>query len=90
VLYCLKVCLAATERIRSESGSPRRILGRLCADLEFGEVTDVSGPAVARTLGELLTGINAAGEALTKAYFSSRALPVAAVVAQEAQQQQCG
>ena len=90
VLYCLKVCLAATERIRGESGSPRRILGRLCADLEFGEVTDVSGPAVASTLGELMNGINAAGESLTKAYFSSRTLPVAAVAAQEAQQQQCG
>jgi uncharacterized alpha-E superfamily protein len=90
VLHCLSICRDSTQRIESESGAPQRILGRLCADLEFGEVTDVSGPAVARTLGELLAGINAAGEALAKAYFSSRPLPASAVVAQEAQQQQCG
>jgi hypothetical protein len=66
------------------------VLGRLCADLEYGEIDDVSGPTVATTLGELLGGIHRAGDAVAKAFFSSRALPVAALATQEAQQQQCG
>jgi hypothetical protein len=45
---------------------------------------------VAATLGELLAGIHRAGDALTKAFFSSRALPASAVAIQEGQQQQCG
>jgi hypothetical protein len=78
------------ERIAGEQGPAQRVLGRLCAELEYGEVQDVSGDAVAATLSELLVGINRAGDALTKAFFSSRALPPAAVAIQEAQQQQCG
>jgi hypothetical protein len=30
------------------------------------------------------------GDALTKSFFSSRALPASAIAVQEAQQQQCG
>ena len=43
-----------------------------------------------QTMRGVLAGIHAAGEAVTKAYFSSRALPSAALAMQEAQQQQCG
>jgi uncharacterized alpha-E superfamily protein len=88
-LHCLRTSLASVNRISSEPGTPQRLLGRLCAELEFGEVTDVSGEAVARTLHGLLGGIHAVGEAITKVYFSSRALHVGAAI-QEAQQQQCG
>jgi uncharacterized alpha-E superfamily protein len=90
VLYCLRTCATAVERIGGRTGTPQRVLGRLCADLEFGEVDDVSGPAVASTLGELLAGIHRAGDAVGKAFFSTRAVPVAALASQEAQQQQCG
>jgi uncharacterized alpha-E superfamily protein len=89
VLHCLQTSLASVNRISGEPGTPQRLLGRLCAEVEFGEVTDVSGGAVARTLSGLLAGIHAVGEAITKVYFSSRALPTG-VAAQEAQQQQCG
>jgi hypothetical protein len=43
-------------------------------------------------LSELLAGIGEVGEALTAAFFSSQALPVGSLYAQEAQQQQqqCG
>ena len=41
-------------------------------------------------MGALLTGINSVGEAVTRAYFSNRALAVVALAAQEVQQQQCG
>jgi uncharacterized alpha-E superfamily protein len=90
VLYCLRTCLMAVERISAEQGAPHRVLGRLCADIEYGDVDDVSADAVAETLGGLLVGIHRAGDALTKAFFSSRALPASAIAIQEAQQQQCG
>ncbi len=50
----------------------------------------MSGPAVAATLGELLGGINRAGDTVAKAFFATRAVPAAALASQEAQQQQCG
>jgi uncharacterized alpha-E superfamily protein len=90
VLYCLRTCASSVDRIASEHGAPHRVLGRLCADIQYGEIDDVSGGGVAETLGGLLAGINRAGDALTKAFFSSRALPASAVAIQEAQQQQCG
>ncbi len=89
VRACLETCRASVERISGEAGAQHRILGRLCADLQYGEVSDVSGPAIEQTLGALLAGIHATGDALTKAYFSSRAVP-AGTVTQEGQQQQCG
>ena len=90
VRSCLSSSLDAVSRISSDQGAPHRILGRLVADLEYGEVGDGSGRAMTQTLRELLVGIHAAGEAVTKAYFSSRALPAGALAMQEAQQQQCG
>jgi uncharacterized alpha-E superfamily protein len=90
VLYCLRTSAASVDRIAGPTGTPQRVLGRLCADLEYGEVGDVSGPAVTATLDELLGGIHRAGDAIAKAYFSTRALPVGALAIQEAQQQQCG
>ena len=89
-LYCLRTSQAGVERIGGHVGAPQRVLGRLCADLEYGDVDDVSGASVSAALGELLVGIHRAGDAVAKAFFSTRALPVAAVAAQEAQQQQCG
>jgi uncharacterized alpha-E superfamily protein len=90
VLYCLRTCSASVDRIAGEHGAAQRVLGRLCADLEYGEVGDISGAAIAGTLGDLLVGINRAGDALTKAFFSNRALPASSIAIQEAQQQQCG
>jgi uncharacterized alpha-E superfamily protein len=89
-LYCLRTCATAVDRIAGTAGTPQRVFGRLCADLEYGEVDDVSGAAVAGTLLELLGGINRAGDAVAKAFFSTRAVPAAALASQEAQQQQCG
>jgi uncharacterized alpha-E superfamily protein len=90
VVYCLRTSATAVDRIAGQSGAPQRVLGRLCADLEYGDVDDVSGAAVAGTLGELLVGIHRAGDAVAKAFFSTRAVPAAALASQEAQQQQCG
>ncbi len=90
VRYSLSSSLDAVSRISSDQGAPHRILGRLVASLEYGEAGDISGPELAENLRVLLVGIHAAGEAITKAYFSSRALPASALAIQEAQQQQCG
>ena len=90
VRYCLAAGLDAVTRISSDQALAHRILGRMVADLAYGEVDDVSGDVVTQTLGRVLTGIHSAGDAITKAYFSSRALPASAIGMQEAQQQQCG
>ena len=89
VLHCLRNCLHAVEAIGSDNRVPTRVLGRLCAEIEFGEA-DPSGPAVRAAMGTILSGINSVGEAVTRTYFSNRALSVAALAAQEVQQQQCG
>ena len=90
VRHCVVNCLDAVERIGSDNRAPRRLLGRLAAELEFDEPIDVSGAEVGAAMTRLLGGINSVGEAITKAYFASRAVPIAAITAQEVQQQQCG
>ena len=89
-LYCLRASSTAVDRITSGPGAPQRVLGRLCADLEYGEVGDATGATVAGTLSELLLGIHRAGDAIAKAFFATRSVPAAALATQEAQQQQCG
>jgi uncharacterized alpha-E superfamily protein len=88
--YCLSICHGAVERIAGDSGVPRRLLGRLCADLQYGEPVDTSGPAVAVALASLLAGAHAVGDAITKGFFASRSVAAAVMSEQEAQQQQCG
>ena len=90
VRHCVVNCLDAVERIGSDNRAPRRLLGRLAADLEFEEPIDVGGEVVGAAMARLLARINSVGEAVTKSYFASRAVPVAAITAQEVQQQQCG
>ncbi len=90
VLYCLATCRDAVTRLSPEPTAPQRVLGRLCADLEYADVGDVSGSTIDARLGDLLAGIHATGDSITKTYFSSRALPAASLAIQEAQQQQCG
>jgi hypothetical protein len=42
VRYCLASSLDAVSRISSDQGAPHRIIGRLVASLEYGEVGDIS------------------------------------------------
>jgi uncharacterized alpha-E superfamily protein len=89
VLSCLRACQEAVQRISGTEGMQVRLLGRLCADLEYGELRDPSGPAVREAMDVLLSGIYEVGDAITRAYFSSQAI-VVGFGQQEAQQQQCG
>jgi uncharacterized alpha-E superfamily protein len=90
VRYCLSSSLDAVSRISVDQGVPHRILGRLVSELAYGEPEDMSGEAVGQSCRRLLAGIYSAADAITKAHFSSRALPAGALAIQEAQQQQCG
>jgi uncharacterized alpha-E superfamily protein len=90
VRSCLSSSLDAVSRISVDQGVPHRILGRLVSELAYGEPEDMSGEAVGQSCRRLLAGIHSAADAITKAYFSSRALPAGALAIQEAQQQQCG
>ena len=89
VLHCLRNCQHAVEAVGSDNRVLVRVLGRLCAEVEFGD-TDASGTAVRAAMGSLLSGINSVGDAVARTYFSNRALSVAALASQEVQQQQCG
>lgn len=87
---CLRECLGAVGRISGLQGAHYRTFGRLCAELEYGDMGDASGPTIRAILDRLLAGIYDAGGAVSSEYFSNRALMFGGVAAQEAQQQQCG
>jgi uncharacterized alpha-E superfamily protein len=89
VLHCLRNCRHAVAAIGSDNRVLTRVLGRLCAEIEFGDA-DASGEAVRGAMGDLLSGINAVSDAVARTYFANRALSVAALATQEGQQQQCG
>jgi uncharacterized alpha-E superfamily protein len=89
VLSCLRACVDSVARISGSDGPQVRMLGRLCSQLEYGELTNPSGPAVTGEMHALLAGIYELGEAIRRAYFSSQAL-IATLGEQEGQQQQCG
>ncbi len=90
VRYSLGCGLDAVSRISSDQGAPHRVLGRLVSGLEYAEVSDASSSAVTQMASELLMGVHAAGESVTKAYFSNRGRSPDEIAVQEAQQQQCG
>lgn len=89
VLSCLSACVESVARISGSDGPQVRMLGRLCSQLEYGDLADPSGPAVIAEMHALLSGIYEIGDAIRHAYFSSQAL-LATLGAQEGQQQQCG
>lgn len=90
VLYCLRTSLDSVERISIGDSPPRRMVGRLCADVEYADVRDVGAETVRSSVARVLAGIHEAGEAIATEFFSSQALLVPALAVQEGQQQQCG
>ena len=58
------VRLHAVDRIASDQGAPQRVLGRLCAEVEYGERGRRLGRRCRTTLRELLAGIHRAGDAV--------------------------
>ena len=84
-----RTCATVRRRIasvRDAAPHPRAAV----AELEYGEVDDVSGEAVAATLARAADGHQPGGRRGHEGVLLDRALPAAALAMQEAQQQQCG
>jgi uncharacterized alpha-E superfamily protein len=90
VLHCLRQAAGAVARIAPEGGAPHRILGRLCAQLEYADAFQLQGPAAAGTLAQLVVDMIEAGDTISREYFSGQAILHGLLSPQEAQQQQCG
>ena len=87
VLFCLDACLASLAAISGDSDRPERAFGRLGADLSFLDVSELAGPRVEPLLDGILRGIDASGNELADAYFTTRVF-VPGPYTQAQQQQQ--
>ena len=98
--YCLNRCLqavtlitAAAEQQRPQqyynagANLPQRSLGRLASELEYLDVQEVLGDRLHEYLRQLLLRLNAAGEDITRTYFSTQVI-LPELHPQQAQQQQ--
>lgn len=100
VRFCLNSCLNAVNTIAGQAGAPagpkpgaganlaQRLLGKLCADLEFMDIRDVLGPDMHEFLAELIEKVHAANDAVTRSFFNTQVIVPAPRSAQQAQQQQ--
>ena len=99
VLFCLGEALRSLDRIsdgawrRPEARADRpdgarRVLGRLCADLEFLEADDLVGAEMDDLLGDLLGRLNEAGDEIARTYFSTQVIIDGGHPRQHQQQQQ--
>jgi uncharacterized alpha-E superfamily protein len=86
VLFCLDSCLDVVHSVSGPSNGPERTIGRLCAELAFHDVFDVSSDSFRETLSRVQRNIVESGQEVADAYFSTRVLAPAAFA--QAQQQQ--
>ncbi len=76
VLFCVNRCLQALESLGDPGAAlrpdhPRRLLGRLSADLEYLALPDVLGSPLDQFLDGLLLRFNAAGDSITRTFFNT-------------------
>lgn len=104
VRFCVARCLSTLEAISAEVGggtgaldsphlenpraNPRRVLGRLSADLDYLDIRDVLGQRLDAFLAELLHRLNMAGDDIARAYFNTRVILPDERPRQQQQQQQ--
>jgi uncharacterized alpha-E superfamily protein len=97
VLFCVNACLQSVGRLGDAAGAgpeqpkadhPLRSLGRLSADLEYLNIHDVLGEAMAPFLGRLLLRLNGAGADVARTYFNTRVILADERPRQQQQQQQ--
>jgi uncharacterized alpha-E superfamily protein len=86
VLYCLDTCLEVVRAVSGTSRGPERTIGRLCAELAFHDVFDVSADPFRQMLARVQRSIVESGDEIADAYFVTRVLAPAAFA--QAQQQQ--
>jgi len=95
VLFCLNLCQHTLEGIGEDptlpvrSDSPRRVLGRLSADLEYLDIQEVLGENMDPFLSRFLVRLNSIGGDIARMYFNtSIILPDERPRQQQQQQQQ--
>jgi uncharacterized alpha-E superfamily protein len=95
ILFCLLHSLQALDTLGSDnsfltkSEHPRRSLGRLSADLEYLDSHELLGDGMDPFLNKLLVRMNAIGDDVARAYFTTRViLPDSRPQHQQQQQQQ--
>ena len=94
VLFCLTACVNQLERIGENTSnspkvdSPRRALGRLCADLEYLDIHEVLGENMERFLSQLIIRLNLVGDEIARMYFNTNIILPDERPRQQQQQQQ--
>jgi uncharacterized alpha-E superfamily protein len=97
VLFCLNACLQTLERL-GEAGEtatsspranpPRRLLGRLAADLDYLDIQEVLGENMDPFLRRFLIRLNLIGDDISRLYFNTSVILPDERPRQQQQQQQ--
>lgn len=90
VLYCLNTCLEVVRSVSGPSNGPERTIGRLCAELSFHDVFDVSADPFRQMLARVQGSIIESGDEICDTYFITRVLAPAAFAQAQQQQMTCG
>ena len=94
VLFCLNRCQRTLEAISEDptlpvrSDSPRRVLGRLNADLEYLDIQEVLGENMTPFLNKFLARLNSIGDEIARTYFNTSIILPDERPRQQQQQQQ--
>ncbi|MBK9927541.1 MAG: alpha-E domain-containing protein [Anaerolineales bacterium] len=94
VLFCLNRCQRTLDAIGEDPtvpvrpDSPRRVLGRLNADLEYLDIHDVLGENMDPFLSKFLTRLNSIGDEIARTYFNTSVILPDERPRQQQQQQQ--
>ncbi len=81
ILFCLARSLQSLDTLGTSDNSamhrfehPRRTLGRLSADLEYLDTHQLLGAGMDPCLNQLLVRLNAIGDDVARAYFTTRVI----------------
>jgi len=94
VLFCLNLCQRTLEglgedpTVPARSDSPRRVLGRLSADLEYLDIQEVLGENMDPFLSRFLIRLNSIGGDIARTYFNTSIILPDERPRQQQQQQQ--
>jgi uncharacterized alpha-E superfamily protein len=93
VLFCVNRSLQSLEMLGETPSQPkvehpRRVLGRLSADLEYLAITEVLGDEMGKFLDGLLLRLNVAGDSIARTYFNTSVILPDERPRQQQQQQQ--
>ncbi|MES1248765.1 MAG: alpha-E domain-containing protein [Actinomycetota bacterium] len=87
VLFCLARCHDAVLQISGDADRPLRALGRVSAELTYGELLGLDATSLGAQLAQLRRGIDAAGEEISATYFTTHVVIPGPIAHQEQQQQ---